>query len=512
MNVNVGTYSKKKRGTMPKVVGPRRRIDRKALAKRAINDRVGPPKKHKAKRIIVFIVLILFFGFIGAAIFQFNNYKSRVTFTNNAAGEQVCDNILNPSCWRESFKPQFKQTDNITNALLVGIDTRPVGQGSDLQNTDTIIVASINHDKKSTMLISIPRDMLIDVYIQDKKCCTTKINGVYSLASARGDVDDGLELHSENIERVFEIDIHYKAIVNFEAVKDAVDAVGGVEVNVEDTLTVVYPQEEPPYNYINITFEKGIQTMDGKQALAWSRFRQVSRGNSSYASDFSRADRQQQVIDALKEKILNDDGSLTEKAQKYWNIYQSISENVTVDSISYQDALAAFSLISDYDRNPVNVVLDPNFGGINSLIITGDSSSGFGYHIKPKDSDWSDIRDKIADIWEYPGVYDDEAIITLVNTQGAGIAIDSPIGQLQGQNIPFGELNVLTDTTALADGIVIYDFSGGQMQRTVDFLKEYLGTENVITDPEAQGVKKSHHDESIKVVFGTSSTTDSTGE
>ncbi len=500
MKVELGTYSKKQKG-LPKVIGPKRRVDRRALAEKVMNERAGK-KKGGLKKFLIIIFLILIFAGAGAAIWKFNRFKARVTLSGSGSTVQICDNILNPKCWTEAFKPTFKQTDGFTNALLVGIDTRPVGDGSDLMNTDTIIIASVNHETKKAMLISIPRDMLVPVKIDGVTCCTMKINSIYSLANARDDVDDGMQLLASNIENLLGIEIHYTGVVNFEAVKSAVDAVGGVEIDIKDDLVVTYPEEEPPYNYQTYSFDKGLQTLDGKHALVYSRFRYVYSGPSKYASDFSRAERQQTVIDALKEKVLADQGSITDLAQKYWRIYQSISDNVTVSEVSFEDALAGFSLINDYDKNPINVVLDPNFGGINTLITTGDSGSDFGYHIKAVDNTWASIRTELSTIWNYPEVFDDKAVIVLSNRSSGGFATDSKAMQLESSDIPFKEIYLITESKIDSEGVVIYDFSEGEKQRTVNFLKEYFGTENVVTDPEAAGVTQTGYLEDIKIEFG----------
>src|SRR5690606_5520684 len=129
-----------------------------------------------------------------------------------------------------------------------------------------IIIASINHEKKKAMLISIPRDLVVQVKINDVLCCSPKVNSVYALANARSDVDNGLDLLADNVEDWLGLEIHYKGVVNFEAVKAAVDAVGGVEVEIETDISVLYPEEQPPYNYQVYEFKKGKQTLDGKHA------------------------------------------------------------------------------------------------------------------------------------------------------------------------------------------------------------------------------------------------------
>jgi len=501
MKINLGLYKKNKE--TPRVLGPRRRVSRKVLAAKAIHERNNKNNSDR-KKFLIIILFVFFFIIIAGAIWRFNYIKNPMS-TSDSGNLQICDNILNPACWSDVFKPSFKQADGYTNALLVGIDTRPAGNGTDLKNTDTIIIASVNHTLKKTMLISIPRDMLVTVKIKGSVCCTMKINSIYALADFRNDVDDGMKLLAENIEQLLGIKIQYTALVNFEAVKAAVDAIGGITINIPDNITVQYPEETPPYNYKYYEFKKGPQQFDGHMALVWARFRIVWKGPEEYGSDFSRAVRQQEVIDAIKEKVLKDEGSITEKAQKYWKLYQTFSDNVITDGISFEDVLAAASLVSEYDSNPINVVLDPYFGGtINKLVYHPPTDEQFGYYITPRDNTWQQIKNEIAKIWKYPGVYDDKAIVTISNRSANGLSTDSPIIALQHEGIPFGSLFIITESKLDTTGMKIYDFSNGVKQRTIDFLKEYFKDYKfeVVTNPFELGITRSIYKEDIKVEFG----------
>ena len=500
MKINLGTYSKG--GSLPKVVGPRRRINKKAYAREIKQKREGKQISRR-KRIIIYTLLVIFFCVVGGGIWRFNIIKDRIQ-ASGSGNITICDNIFNPQCWTDVFRPTFKQTDGFTNVLVVGLDSRPVGAEAGLKNTDSIIIASVNHTSKKVMLISIPRDMVIPLQINGEICCSMKINAVYALEDARSDIDDGLELLAENIENILGLKIHYKATVNFSAVKDGVDAVGGITMDIKDDLEVWYPDEEPPYQYQLISFNKGIQVLDGKQALAYARFRKIYRGPGSYASDFSRAKRQQEILDALKDKVLSDEGGITELAQKYWGIYESISDNIRVDDVSFEDALAGFSLINEYDHNPINIVLDPNFGGLNNYIFRPGEDGSYGYHIKAKDNTWDAIETYIQAIWDYPEVYDDQAIIVLSNKTATGFAYDSKAIELQNSEVPFYSLTLITETRTENSGVRIYDFSNGEKSRTIAYLKEYFGVvdANIILNPEEMGVTQTGYYEEIKVEFG----------
>lgn len=496
MKVNIGVYSKNK--NLPQVYGPRRRVKKGSVTRKVIKDKktngIGRGKKN-----LIFILIIAFFGLIAFLIVRFNSYQSRVDSSGESNGT-VCANIFNPQCWTDVFKPTLKQTDGFTNALIVGVDTRPSGSNSNLMNTDSIIIFSINNKLKKVMVISIPRDMLIDVKIKGKYCCTMKINSIYSLQSARSDVPDGLELLAQNIEEKLGIKIHYRGSINFDAVKDGVDAVGGVTINIKDKVVAEYPEENPPENIKLYEFLPGEQKLDGKRALVWGRFRHIRSGPVEYASDFSRSERQQQIISALKDKVLADNSNITDSARKYWDIYQTLSKNIKVSSVSFEDVLAGFSLINDYDRDPLNVVLDPNFGGVvNRIIHHPPTTDQFGYYIIPKDNTWAAVRKELTSIWSNADIYRDEATVVVSNRTGKGFGTDSQVTKLQSQNLPFGGFAIYTESATKSGGVKIFDFSGGKKNRTIEYLKTIFTNATVITDPLADGIKVSAYKEDIRI-------------
>jgi anionic cell wall polymer biosynthesis LytR-Cps2A-Psr (LCP) family protein len=188
------------------------------------------------------------------------------------------------------------------NIALLGIDTRPTLK---LKNTDVILIASINPDAPALTLLAIPRDT--EVYLPGRY--TTKINQAYALG--------GPDLFKKTIRYNFGIDIDYYILVNFAAVVNAVDTLGGIDIVATCPLHQVFPKD-PFYfgdayyvsrNYTD-TFsgevwkagtrvptmtidipKPGIYTLNGLQTLAYVRARYGVPGG-----DYDRGRREQRAI------------------------------------------------------------------------------------------------------------------------------------------------------------------------------------------------------------------------
>jgi LCP family protein required for cell wall assembly len=173
------------------------------------------------------------------------------------------------------------------NVLVLGIDTRdddPV-----TQNTDTILVLSVDPEAKNAAMLSIPRDTLVDIPGIGKD----KVNSAY--VHATDPKRNGAELARRTVERFLGIPIHSYAVIDFAAFRQTVDSVGGVVIDIKRPLR----DEEYPtsgYGVRRIELRAGPQLLDGEEALEYARSRHDS-------NDFSRARRQQTVLLALRARL-----------------------------------------------------------------------------------------------------------------------------------------------------------------------------------------------------------------
>ena len=162
--------------------------------------------------------------------------------------------------------------------------------------SDTNIIISIKPSTNEVAMISIPRDMSVDI----EGYGWTKIN----FAHAYGEMKKkgyGGEFARKTFEKNLNIQIPYYFTVDFQAFADIINAVGGVTVDVPRSF-IDYSYPDNNYGYQTVNFQQGIQEMNGDRALIFSRSR---HGTNGEASDFARAKRQQLVIAALKEKLLS---------------------------------------------------------------------------------------------------------------------------------------------------------------------------------------------------------------
>jgi len=233
--------------------------------------------------------------------------------------------------------------------------------------TDTNMIISIKPSTKEVAMISIPRDLGVNIPGYGLR----KINQVNSIGEGKNK-DAGGEFTREFFSKTFNIDIPYYIRVDFKAFSELIDTVGGVDINVERSFVDnEYPNgekelgpncigqdESSPCRYLKAEFTAGEQHMDGRTALIYSRSR---HGGNGEGSDFARAKRQQKVLSALKNKILS--------AGTYTNpltiskIISSVSGHVTTN-LEIKDMLGFASLAKDVNTSNIKtLVLDTSPNG-----------------------------------------------------------------------------------------------------------------------------------------------------
>jgi len=169
--------------------------------------------------------------------------------------------------------------EGVINILLVGQDAREEVEGS---RSDSMMLVSVNKDTDQVKIISLMRDMYVAIPGYEDN----RINASYSMG--------GVNLLTKTVEKNFGIKIDGNVQIDFESFKTVVDSIGGVEIELSqaeaDYLNLAYWQ----YGW---TLTEGVQTLNGDQALAYSRVRQV--GNS----DFERTERQRTVLMTAFHKV-----------------------------------------------------------------------------------------------------------------------------------------------------------------------------------------------------------------
>lgn len=178
------------------------------------------------------------------------------------------------------------------NVLLLGNDARP-GTGEDeIARTDSIMVLGVNAENREVNLLSVPRD----VTITSPTFGNLRANTIVRNAELE-QPGSGIAEMIASMENTFNADIDHSVRVSFQGFVDLVDALGGITIDVPShIIDYTYPTHDG--GTMVIEFQAGEQKMDGENALIYARTRHGD-------SDYERARRQQQVIDAILGKLRN---------------------------------------------------------------------------------------------------------------------------------------------------------------------------------------------------------------
>lgn len=199
------------------------------------------------------------------------------------------------------------------NVLLLGVGGEK-HEGGTL--TDTLMVAGLNPSKKTATMLSIPRDL----YVKTKNYNGMRVNSIFELITAKtGNPQEGLNVLKESIEDVTGLEIPYYVKIDFQGLEEAVDALGGVPIYVDETINDPFYPKDGTIGYSPFYLTAGNHVLDGKTALRYVRSRKTT-------SDFDRARRQQKLIFAIKEKALSAD--ILTSPGKIKSLYESFSNNV----------------------------------------------------------------------------------------------------------------------------------------------------------------------------------------
>lgn len=237
--------------------------------------------------------------------------------------------------------PTFQiKTDsyNNTNFLLLGTG----GEGHSGENlTDTIILASLDHDNNYATLLSFPRDLYVD-----SNFGKTKINNIYEFAIEKYGEENQARAIKEVvsiIEKITAIPIHYYVKVDFKGFIEAVDTLGGIEIYLKEPFVDYLFPTERGFEYETFYLPKGVQTLDGKTTLKYVRSRHST-------SDFDRSKRQQQILTLIKDKALKI-GLLTNPT-KLKMLYEAFSKNI-LTNLKWDEILVLSKRVTSFSTNNI---------------------------------------------------------------------------------------------------------------------------------------------------------------
>ena len=391
-------------------------------------DTTGEKKFYKKKwfKIALFVVAILIIIFGALA------WKTGWTLNKISSGNILGSVIKSIPGVKKELKGE---TEDRVNIALLGMRGENVVGGGLL--ADTIMVASIKPKEGKVSMISVPRDLQVTVPgTQDLQ----KINAVHHYGEQKGK-GQGLKDMQTVLSTVLGIPVDYAISINFEGFKQLIDAIGGIEITLEQPFDEPMQFNEPQIcnSFFNVptgTFKDqtttyfsksaqkyktrvvasyplctapqetlecggdfklpaGAQTLNGEEALCYVRSRKTS-------NDFERAKRQQVVIKLVREKLLSA-GTLTNFG-KINGILNSLGDNVR-SSFKAWELKKLFDLYGEMpDFQTYQRVLENSSEGF--LYNPTDADPGYGYILRPIGDNYDKIHQMATDIFTLPAQSD----------------------------------------------------------------------------------------------------------
>ena len=408
-----------------------------------------------------------------AATLTYKRFDDFITATTghhlNPIGEVV--QAVEPAPGTIAYKLKHGQQVNI---LLLG---RGGYENDAPYLTDSIMVVTIDSASNRVMLASIPRDLVVHMNLQSPstRTWTQKINAAYEVpytnviccVAPQYTGHDGGGLAAEHeVGKVTGLVFDRYIAVDFVAFRDMVNALGGVDVclttNLDDTS---YPDYSNGYHPIH--FKAGCQHLNGEQALEIARSRHAIQPQQ--ASDFGRARRQQDIMEAIKKKATTVDGFA-----KAPQLLSALQPNITTD-MTISDMKAIF----DWGRNLpdssiIRIALTaPSSAADGNLLDSYDC--GLGPYISQlcaDDQTYAMIHRYIASIFIDPKALAEKAPVQIANGANNFSDLGSRVTSMLD---PTGlQLN---DPVAHRPSpqTVILDYSGGRYPLTTRWLQTYFG-------------------------------------
>jgi LCP family protein required for cell wall assembly len=356
----------------------------------------------------------------------------------------------------DSANPEAASIEERINVLVMGLDRRVDDPKDSPSRTDTMFVASIDPYSKMAGVFSIPRDLWVEIPDGRGGYFKNRINVAYEYGSVEKYPGGGPGLAMATVEHNFDIKIDHYVVLDFVGFMELVDAVGGVDVEVEDNIV------DPSYCITAqcddrqiIVFEPGLEHMDGERALAYVRVRYGS-------SDLQRIERQQQVIRAAVNTALDARLLMPNRAVSIYNKFRdAVDTDVSVFKVPGLALLAR-------DIPPENITTISLASAVQDAVI-GDAQVLV--------ADWDQVEALKRQIFFDGRLRSEGAFVEVQNGTGAPGLATSVVNYLASRGFPQTDVTV----SDASDGLyhqetLIYDLAGKQY--TASKLAEWLDLPN----------------------------------
>ncbi len=261
------------------------------------------------------------------------------------------------------------------NILFLGLDERDWVQGLGAPRSDTMILFTIDPLTKSAGMISIPRDLWVNI----PGFGYSRINTAYSSGEGNKLPGGGPALAMKTVENLLGVPIQYFAQVDFKAFEEAIDAMGGLYICIPEPIQVSIIGKT---NKVKI--KAGCQVLPGYLVLGYARNRKTEGG------DVDRANRQQLVIMALRDQVF-DPANFPKMVAIAPDVYREAQSGLRTN-LSFDDALKLGTLMTQIPvENIKRGVIDYTMGSLNNVVLGGENAS----ILKPFPDKIRELRDQI---------------------------------------------------------------------------------------------------------------------
>lgn len=289
--------------------------------------------------------------------------------------------------------------------LIIGLDYRDWAAGSGAPRSDTMMLLTIDPLTKTAGMLSIPRDMWVNI----PDFGYNRINTAYSLGENWKLPGGGPGLAIRTVEDFLGVPIQYYAQIDFLTFERMIDEIGGVRVTPSQTVRI----EPLGKNVSPVTLEAGVTyALPGNLALAYARARHTQDG------DVDRAKRQQDVIFGIRERVMN---YWPELVPKIYPLYQELSAGIHMN-MTLEDALRLALLAREVPLDSIKKgVID--FTMVSPITITLPDGGGAADILRPIPDQIRILRDQIFSAGGVLSPMASGDFLQLMLTEGARVSI-----------------------------------------------------------------------------------------
>ncbi len=350
--------------------------------------------------------------------------------------------------------------DGRINIMILGIG----GDGHKAGNlADTIMVISIDPFANEAAMLSIPRDLYVDV----PGYYSTRINAAHSIGEDDPTLEGGgIALMRQTLEEILDINLHYYIRIDFQGFVQAIDTVGGVTVTLDEP--VYDPNFDWQFGYNALNLPAGENHLDGQTALLLARARGATGiGLGVARGDFGRGDRQRDIIVALKDKIL-DAGTYSNPVRI--NQLIGTAENHVRTDIQVSEMLRLYEIIGEIPSDKI-ISFGLDNGADNYLV---SANIGGASVLQPRGGSFLEIQKFVrSDLFEDGFIKQEKPVLDVYN----GTTVPGYAGDVALELETYGYTVGAVENAPSQDyqQTIVYDLSNGEKPFTRELVAKRFG-------------------------------------